>query len=132
MARILVVDDEQSNRQMVVLILREAGHTVEAASNGEIALAHLSTGEWDLLITDMHMPVMDGVELISQCRDLHPGLAVVAISGGNFAGDTGRLADAGLMGAAETVSKPYKVEDLMGAVERALGVVAPPGELGDN
>src|SRR4051794_8588081 len=115
MARILVVDDEQSNRQMVLTILRESGHTVEGASNGEVALSHLETGVWDLLITDMHMPVMDGVELISQCRDLHPGLPVIAISGGNFAGDTGRLADAGLMGAIETVSKPYKVEDLVAA-----------------
>lgn len=124
MTRILVVDDEQSNRQMVVTILREAGHTVEAASNGEIALSHLGTGEWNLLITDMHMPVMDGVELISQCRELHPGLPVIAISGGNFAGDTSRLADAGLMGATETVSKPYKVEDLMSAVERGLSGTA--------
>ena len=125
MSRILVVDDEQANRQMVVTILRDAGHTVEAASNGAVALSHLGTGAWDLLVTDMHMPVMDGVELISQCRELHPGLAVIAISGGNFAGDTSRLADAGLMGATETVSKPYKVEDLMHAVERALGNAAP-------
>ncbi|MDQ3023201.1 MAG: response regulator [bacterium] len=128
MARILVVDDEQANRQMVVTILRGAGHSVEAASNGAVALSHLETGDWDLLITDMHMPVMDGVELISQCRGLHPGLPVIAISGGNFAGDTSRLADAGLMGAIETVSKPYKVEDLISAVERALGA-AEPGKI---
>lgn len=124
MARILVVDDEQANRQMVVTILRDSGHTVEGASNGAVALSHLETGDWDLLITDMHMPVMDGVELISQCRDLHAGLPVIAISGGNFAGDTGRLADAGLMGAIETVSKPYKVEDLVAAVDRALSGTA--------
>jgi len=121
MPRVLVVDDEQSNRQMVVTCLREQGHTVEGVSNGEVALSHLETGDWNLLITDMHMPIMDGVELISQCRELHPGLPVIAISGGNFAGDTGRLADAGLMGAIETISKPYDVDDLVAAVDRALG-----------
>src|SRR5437870_1570128 len=88
MAHILVVDDEQANRQMVVTILRDAGHQVDAASNGAGALAQLETAGCDLLVTDMHMPVMDGVELISQCRELHPGLPVIAISGGNYAGDT--------------------------------------------
>ena len=125
MAHLLVVDDEQANRQMVVTILRDAGHTVDSASNGSGALAQLEAGGFDLLITDMHMPVMDGVELISQCRVLHPDLPVIAISGGNFAGDTSRLADAGLMGAIETVSKPYLVQDLVAAVDRALGDTAP-------
>lgn len=125
MARILVVDDDQANRQMVATILRDAGHTVDAASNGAGALAQLETAGCDLLVTDMHMPVMDGVELISQCRVLHADLPVIAISGGDFGGDTSRLADAGLMGAIETVSKPYQVADLIEAVDRALGGTAP-------
>ena len=120
MAHILVVDDEQANRMLVAALLREAGHTVDAASNGSGALAQLEANHCDLLVTDMHMPVMDGIELISQCRGLHPKLPIVAMSGGDFAGDTLRLADAGLMGALETVNKPYKAEDLYGAVDRAL------------
>jgi DNA-binding NtrC family response regulator len=105
---------------MVQTILREAGHTVHAASNGEGALAQLTDTPCDLLVTDMHMPVMDGITLMSQCRDLYPGLQVIAISGGDFAGDASRLADAGMMGAVETVQKPFNVDDLCAAVDRAL------------
>ena len=129
MAHILVVDDEQGNREVMLALLREAGYSVHAASNGTQALAQLETQVSDLLITDMHMPLMDGIELISQCRQLYPQLAVVAVSGGNWTGDTAELAHAGLMGAVETIQKPYDVEDLLGAVERALGRPEPVGEL---
>src|SRR5688500_1343270 len=94
MARILVVDDQRANIQLVQLILRETGHTVHAANNGAGALAQLETEPCDLLITDMFMPIMDGIELITRCRELYPGLPIVAISGGDWAGHTGRLGEA--------------------------------------
>jgi CheY-like chemotaxis protein len=131
MARILVVDDEAANRAIMIEVLRDAGHTVHAANNGAGALAQLETDPCDLLVTDMFMPIMDGIELITQARQLFPQLPIVAISGGDWAGHTGRLADvnfrladAGFMGDVETVHKPYDVEDLTNAVARALGHTA--------
>lgn len=127
MAHILVVDDEQANREVMLEILREAGHSVHAASNGAAALEQLRTAPCDLLVTDMFMPVMDGIELMLHCRDSYHNLPIVAISGGDWAGHTGRLADANFrladadfMGNVETVHKPYNVGDLCNAVERAL------------
>jgi CheY-like chemotaxis protein len=131
MAHILVVDDELANREVMLDVLRDAGHTVHAANNGAGALAQLETEPCDLLVTDMFMPIMDGIELITRSRELYPQLPIVAISGGDWAGHTGRLADinfrladAGFMGTVETVHKPYDVEDLTRAVDRALGHTA--------
>ena len=127
MARILVVDDQKANIQLLQLILREAGHTVHAANNGVGALAQLETEPCDLLITDMFMPIMDGIELMTRCRELYPDLPMVAISGGDWAGHTGRLdeadfrlADADFMATVETVHKPFDVDKLCAIVERAL------------
>jgi CheY-like chemotaxis protein len=120
LARVLVVDDEDANRIVVGKILRQAGHLVQDATNGAEALALLQSDTYELLVTDMYMPVMDGLELVSKCREISPGLPIVAMSGGDETGGIHRLADAGLMGAVETVPKPFHVEDMLGAVARAL------------
>ena len=132
MARILIVDDHRANIQLVQLMLREAGHTVHAASNGAGALAQLETEPCDLLITDMQMPIMDGIELMTRCRELYPKLPLIAISGGDWASHTGRLgdadfrlADADFMATVETVHKPFTEESLCAAVDRALDNAAP-------
>lgn len=134
MARILVVDDQPANIKLVQLILREAGHTVHAANNGAGALAQLETEPCDLLITDMQMPIMDGIELMTRCRELHPNLPMVAVSGGDWASHTGRLgesdfrlADVEFMATVETVHKPFTEESLCAAVDRALAKATPPG-----
>jgi CheY-like chemotaxis protein len=128
MADILVVDDELANRLVVLAVLREAGYTVHAASNGAGALAQLESAPCDLLVTDMAMPIMDGIELILKCRERHPGLPIVALSGGDWAGQLGRannadfpLAHADFMDKVETVHKPFELDALLGAVARALG-----------
>jgi len=75
----------------------------------------------------MLMPIMDGIELITKCREIHPQLPVVALSGGAWAGHTGhlaeadfRLADPDFMRGVETVHKPFKIDELVSAVDRAL------------
>lgn len=70
MARILAVDDSVSMRQMVTFTLREAGHDVTEASDGAEALEKAKLEQFDLVLSDVNMPVMDGIELIKHLRAL--------------------------------------------------------------
>jgi CheY-like chemotaxis protein len=120
MARILVVDDDATLLSLLTTLLRHQGHSVDDAGNGAEALAVMQTAPYDLLITDMNMPVMTGLELISECRGLYPNLRSIAISGGDSTGNIDSLTTAGILGAEETLYKPFTVDDLLGAVERCL------------
>jgi two-component system chemotaxis response regulator CheY len=68
--RILIVDDSVMVRQMVSFTLRDAGFEVEEAGNGQEALDQLSVSQVDLIVTDLNMPVMDGIALIANARKL--------------------------------------------------------------
>ena len=81
MAHVLVVDDEDQMRKLIRLVLQQEGHTVVEASNGKRAIQHIQEAEIDLVISDVVMPDMDGLELIREIRRTHPGIKVLAISG---------------------------------------------------
>jgi DNA-binding NtrC family response regulator len=81
-AQILVVDDDPCIRQALGLLLTFAGYDVAAADNGVSAISQLNTMVPDLLVTDLNMPLMSGVELISYVRSQHPSVPIVAMSGG--------------------------------------------------
>ena len=85
-AQILVVDDDPCIRQALGLLLTFAGYDVAAADNGVSAISHLNTTVPDLLVTDLNMPLMSGVELISYVRSQHPAVPIVAMSG-EYQGD---------------------------------------------
>jgi CheY-like chemotaxis protein len=99
MARILVVDDEPDERFLVGRILRRAGHEVTVAGDGAAAL--LVVNEWspDLIVTDMMMPVMDGVELIRRLR-ADPATAAIPVVAATGDAHLARAADA-------VLAKPY-------------------------
>jgi CheY-like chemotaxis protein len=78
---VLVVDDEPIVRDAIVALLGVDGHRVRAESAGEAAVAALAAEPFDLLITDISMPGMDGRELVSRARSLRPGLKTVLLSG---------------------------------------------------
>ena len=80
-AQILVVDDDPSIREAMGLLLMSAGYDVATADNGVSAVSHLSRTVPDLLVTDLNMPHMSGVELISHVRSRHPSVSIVAMSG---------------------------------------------------
>ena len=80
-AQILVVDDDPPIRTTLGMFLISAGYDVATADNGITAVAHLSSAVPDLLVTDLNMPKMSGVELISHVRTLHPKVPIVAMSG---------------------------------------------------
>jgi two-component system, OmpR family, KDP operon response regulator KdpE len=115
MSRILVVDDEAAIRKVVRDALANAGHQVETAVDGEEAQALLAAGEFDLVITDLNMPRVDGLELVRRIRrDLSVPILVLTVR--QEEREKVRLLDAG---ADDYVTKPFGVAELL-ARARAL------------
>lgn len=126
-SRILVVDDEEDIRDVARLLLESAGYAVACAEDGRAALREMQQGEFDLLITDMLMPEMDGVELINEVRRRNPEQRVVAMSGGGHAPKESYLQIAHLCGAQVLLPKPFNREQLLRAVT-AAGAGKPAGD----
>jgi two-component system response regulator PilR (NtrC family) len=117
MSNLLIVDDEQSIRQLLTLIFTRAGHRVRAAENGRAALALLREEAADLIISDVKMPDIGGIELLRAARELTPDVAVIMMTA--FATiDTAR--EAFKLGADDFIQKPFDVEELKLIVEKAL------------
>lgn len=119
MARICVVDDEPKVRILLRLLLQGKGHEVFEAGNGLEALEILSSESVDLLIADIRMDRMGGLELLQEVKEREPGCPVIFITA--FASVESAV-EALRLGAADYVVKPYKEEDILLAVERALGL----------
>jgi CheY-like chemotaxis protein len=122
MARILVVDDEELVRGSIAGVLRRAGHAVTTAEDGEDALGKFQPNRFDLVITDIVMPRMEGIETMRALRRLEPAIRVIAMSGGD-AGDDGFYLKAALaLGADATLQKPFRVAELQQLVAEALAI----------
>src|SRR4051812_4019857 len=114
MASILVVDDSAELRKTIVRMLAKAGHEVRDASNGAAALRELERGSFDLVVTDIVMPDMEGLELIRQVKKNHADLPIIAMSGGGRGSVDDYLKLATSFGAAKTLEKPFQIADLTG------------------
>ncbi len=117
MSRILVIDDEQVIRQLVLEILETAGYDVTGAESAERALALLDREEFDLVVSDVVMPGLSGLELLEAVRERRASLPVVLVTG---AGTYDTLSQALTRGAAGLVTKPFAHADLQSAVADAL------------
>jgi PAS domain S-box-containing protein len=115
--RILVVDDEPRVRQAVQRVLSEAGYQVFLAPDGREGLALVEEHSPDLVLVDLMMPVMDGMEFLGQARRRYPDLTSVVITG--FA-TLDKAVEAMKQGADDFLAKPFKPRDLKLVVERAL------------
>lgn len=120
MARILVVDDDSALRRLVTTVLERRQFTVVEAADGGEALAVLSGGDtFDLVITDIIMPEIEGLELMRHIRERHPNSKIMAVSGGG-----GPLMSytqlAKELGADEVLAKPFTPAELVAVVERVL------------
>lgn len=82
MANILVVEDSPAVRLAIVEVLEELGHAVTETENGRIAIEHLAGTVFDLVVTDVLMPEVDGIEVIKAVRRTRPETKILAISGG--------------------------------------------------
>lgn len=120
MARILVIEDDESYRSMLRYMIERAGHKVVDASNGEYGLAIYRDEPADLVITDIFMPHKGGLDIIRQLREVDTDAKVIAISGSARAGPEDHLETAITLGACRVFSKPFRRADLMGAIEEVL------------
>ena len=122
MADILIIDDEPGVLRVLRKILETEGHSVTEAPNGEIALRHFEGNPADLVITDIFMPGMDGIEFLVNIRRTFPDACVLAMSGGGILSRDQALSDAALLGADEILQKPFGKDQVLEAVNRMLEI----------
>ena len=118
--RILVIDDEPTALAVICKILEHAGYDTLVAQNGQEGVDLFRQQPCDLVITDMVMPVKDGLQTILDLRVDAPDLPVVAISGGGNISKERYLAVAGYLDKVVTVGKPFTVDVLVNAVKHLL------------
>src|ERR1700675_2597874 len=118
MATILVIDDQEPIRSLLRVALENAGHEVRDASNGRRGLALYRERAADVIITDIVMPEMTGLELLLELTRTFLNVKVIAISGA-LEGE-GVLNVAKLLGARQTFQKPFDMEKLLSAVRYEL------------
>ncbi len=114
MAKLLIVDDDLAVLQIMKEALQKGGFDVESAGKGEDAVLRLEAERYDLLITDILMPDIDGFEVIDLAVLKNPDIYVLAISGGGEGKDGADLLDAALTcGADAILQKPFSPEELV-------------------
>jgi CheY-like chemotaxis protein len=132
MHSILVIDDEPDVRDAVKRVLDRAGYSVRTADSAVDAMAEIERIPTDVVITDIIMPKIDGVQIIESIRKVFPSVRIIAISGGGNFGitayqptaitTTAYLASAQQAGAHLVLTKPFESIDLIQAIENVLGV----------
>jgi CheY-like chemotaxis protein len=132
MHKILIIDDEVDVRDAIKRVLDRAGYAVRTSSDAAAALEELRRSVADVVITDIIMPKINGVEAIRVMLEEFPGVRIIAISGGGNFGvsaykpnaitTTAYLAAAERAGAHRVLTKPFDSKDLIRAVEEVLGV----------
>jgi two-component system cell cycle response regulator CpdR len=115
--RILLAEDEEAMRAYLERALTNAGYSVSAVDRGTDAVPLLETGDYDLLLSDIVMPEMDGIELAQRCAEISPRTKVMFITG--FAAVSLRASRE--QPAAKVLSKPFHLRDLVLEVERVFG-----------
>ncbi len=113
---ILVIDDDASVRRLLVQVLTDAGYQVYAAADGRQGLTQFHAQPVDLVLTDLEMPTMNGLDLILELTRAFLDVKVIAISGGSATG----LQTARLLGARQTFQKPLDLSTLLRAVQYEL------------
>ena len=116
--RILVIDDEEIVRICCERSLAPEGYDVVTAETGPEGLQKLWDAHFDLVITDLKMPEMDGLEVLAHIRKARPETKVIIVTGYDTEGTTNEIMDAGACG---YLGKPFCPEDLMTAVHKTIG-----------
>src|ERR1051326_2571725 len=117
MANLLIVDDELSMRQFLTHLFQREGHAIRVAENGKAAMTQLRQKAADVIISDVKMPDMGGIELLRAARELHPDIEIIMMTA--FANEQ-TAHEAFLLGAFDFVHKPFDNDLLKEKVARAL------------
>ncbi len=117
MAKILLVEDDELVRDMLAQVLKRAKHEVQTASNGDEATELLKTSKPEIMVTDIIMPQKSGITLISEVKNKHPDMEIIAISGGGRLDPTGYLDLSESLGASVSFEKPIDNQALLMAID---------------
>lgn len=121
MSKILVVDDDAQMRSMISQMLSREGYTVITAENGKDAIARYRQQRADLVLLDILMPEMDGIEATMHLKREFPAICILAMSGGRRAlSPQFNLDSAQVLGVNATLAKPFTREQLLRAVKQTL------------
>lgn len=115
--RILVVDDEISMREFLGILMEREGYRVDLAESAEFAISRIQTASYDLVISDVKMPGMDGLALLAQVKSLAPDTAVIMMTAFSTAE---HAVEAMKLGAYDYIAKPFNVEEIKIIVRNAL------------
>ena len=124
--RVLVVDDEQLVRDLLVSYLNSLGFVVETAQDGLEGLEKYTEGDFDLVITDLSMPNMDGIELVKELREADDEAVVLIITGYPT---IGTAVEAIKHGAADYITKPFTLDEVKIRIDKAIGAKLLKGRL---
>jgi DNA-binding NtrC family response regulator len=115
--KILVVDDEEGARELFNTILTDEGYEITLANNGEEALSLFKNTPFNLVITDIKMPVMDGLQLLQEIRKIGSKTDVIMVTA---YGEVESYLKAMSLGAAEYINKPIRIKELKRIVYKVL------------
>ena len=118
--KILIIEDDAALRETICDILEAANYEVKDTNNGKEGLAWHKEQLFDLIITDILMPDIDGLEIIMEIREKYPETKLIAISGGGYIASAQYLYAAEKLGSQKVLSKPFENEELISKVNDLL------------
>jgi two-component system, cell cycle response regulator CpdR len=122
MAKILIAENELALREFIARGLERRGHAVVLTDDGATAVEALKTGSFDLLLTDIDMPIMDGIALVNIAAPQHPAMKIVVMSGHEHQLERAQ-AMTGLV--SRVIAKPFTIPEICDAVDEAIDGPAP-------
>ena len=118
MARIVLIDDEAAVLQSIGIVLRSEGHTVVPINDSSKAEDVIKGGNYDLVITDIRMSPVDGMQILKLVHDSQPSKPIIVISA--FGSDA-TVDQCAQLGCAAYIKKPFRIQEVLNAVDTALG-----------
>ncbi|MBI4385918.1 MAG: response regulator [Elusimicrobia bacterium] len=122
--KILVVDDEDGVRRLIGRVLRQAGHEILEALDGRDIFKTIRTQRPDLILLDVHMPQLDGIEALSEIREIEPRIPVIIMTGD---GNSERAQLAMERGACDYLTKPIDMDYMLSSVTAHLLIQSKEG-----
>lgn len=120
MPKVAVIDDDTDLLRMVARMLHENGHDALTYSSVGDAVAALEHDRVDVILTDIFMPRLDGFHLLATMRESHPGVPIIAMSGGGSLIKVDMLPETKAFGAAAILDKPFTSKQLIAAIQSVL------------